>query len=1106
MADMSIWQLVTAILRVYVRPIQRAAAQGPQGIADLVKEATGGTDATVTSAINTMATAVASLGDFEPTANMSPADVRRFAGSVITAWDALNNKVSANLAQALLDYLTAQCIWNVSPGTYSVLAFLGVVDEERAPGQRLDWDKLEHLWKPRQLLPAEYGWGSATFNGAKLLRRVANITASLGEALPRAPLGSNVHAALNPGGTGNDPVPNALVVPIASRVTEQDASTVGFFVAPVSQGTPASGGLAVIPFGTATFTPGPIAPNWSLALSAAGASGYGVAFRPSGASLVKLDPAAGSAKVEATLSRAAPWRMELGAGFALSSESVGLKVDSELGQSFAATFLVKGLAIGVDTASSDGFVAKLLPGGGLNAKGDLGITWSAQDGLRFAGNVGLELGIPLHIALGPVMLQKLDLGVFLAAKPILTTDARLDISASLGPFDIVIEGVGVRGEFDLAKADRPADGAKLGPIRASVGFLAPRGGGLSLDTGTVTAGGFLRRDEVKGEYGGIVNVAFSDLAIIGQGLIKPSATDFSMVIIVSVIFPTPIQLSFGFTLSGVGGLIAVNRTINTEFLREGLKTGALESLLFPEDPVANAPSILNTMSSAFPDKRGRYVFGPIFRIGWGTPNLIVADIGIMIELPQPVRLVLIGQIAALLPKPDDPVLVLHLDVLGVLDFEAKQLAIDATIYNSKILTYKLYGDAALRWNWGNKPQFALSVGGFHPKYTPPPKFPSLRRLTLNLYDSDNLQLDCKMYQALTSNTVQFGARVELYASVSVASIEGDVGFDGLIQVSPFHFDIDMSGHVSAEAFHRTISSVKVNASVSGPTPWHVQGEASFHVLRWDPSVPFDKTWGRRDDASVPRSDPRTPLLEALALPDAWGAAFPRNERPVETLAPPEEANPPEDRTLIPVRINPAAELQVLQTVLPFEFRLERFGSARPKNYNNFTVSAVRLGGAVTQSDPVDGEFARAQYEAMSDGSKLSGHSFVALQAGREISPRVRTGAAAPAYDITYEQKITLADGTNPPEPAPTGNLSGRDLRVIMAKVAARRMRILPPGLKRVVGGDPKVKVNDPTFGVVDPVDLRAKAGTGAAMSYGAAKAAMGANPGSTMVPAFEARP
>jgi len=161
---------------------------------------------------------------------------------------------------------------------------------------------------------------------------------------------------------------------------------------------------------------------------------------------------------------------------------------------------------------------------------------------------------------------------------------------------------------------------------------------------------------------------------------------------------------------------------------------------------------------------------------------------------------------------------------------------------------------------------------------------------------------------------------------------------------------------------------------------------------------------------------------------------------------------------------------------------------------------------VTQSDPVDGEFARAQYEAMSDGSKLSGHSFVALQAGREISPRVRTGAAAPAYDITYEQKITLADGTNPPEPAPTGNLSGRDLRVIMAKVAARRMRILPPGLKRVVGGDPKVKVNDPTFGVVDPVDLRAKAGTGAAMSYGAAKAAMGANPGSTMVPAFEARP
>jgi len=63
-----------------------------------------------------------------------------------------------------------------------------------------------------------------------------------------------------------------------------------------------------------------------------------------------------------------------------------------------------------------------------------------------------------------------------------------------------------------------------------------------------------------------------------------------------------IPLGFGFTLEKVGGLVGVHRSINTTAFQEGVRTGLLDSVLFPDDPIVNAARILSDIESAHPQR------------------------------------------------------------------------------------------------------------------------------------------------------------------------------------------------------------------------------------------------------------------------------------------------------------------------------------------------------------------------------------------------------------------------------------------------------------------------------------------------------------------------
>src|SRR5690606_19031318 len=155
-----------------------------------------------------------------------------------------------------------------------------------------------------------------------------------------------------------------------------------------------------------------------------------------------------------------------------------------------------------------------------------------------------------------------------------------------------------------------------------------------------------------------------------------------------------------FRSEGVGGLQGLNRTVKIERLVTGLRDNTLRSILFPTDIVANADRILSDLRQVFPPERGRFVFGPMARITWGTPTLIVADVGLLLEVPEPVRLAILGVVRGILPTEQTPILQLQVNFLGVIDFEKEQFSFDASLFDSKLLSFPLSGDMAVRLYWG----------------------------------------------------------------------------------------------------------------------------------------------------------------------------------------------------------------------------------------------------------------------------------------------------------------------------------------------------------------------------------------------------------------------
>ncbi len=727
---------------------------------------------------------------------------------------------------------------------------------------------------------------------------------------------------------------------------------------------------------------------------------------------------------------------------------------------------IDGLTLKLGTTDADSFIGSLLSGAEIEGAFDLGLEWRATTGLLVTGSGGIELALPLHRQLGPVEVQIIYVALRILDDGTLSLETSTALGAKLGPVRATVDRLGARLDLGFAAGTD----ARFGPFDLALRFKPPTGLGLAVDAGPVVGGGFISYEPDKGRYTGVLQLAVAQIQIKAIGLLDTKLPGgqpgYSFLLIVSAEFP-PIQLGMGFTLNGVGGLAGIQRTMVVEALQAGIRSHAVDHILFPADPVANAPQIVSDLQTFFPPAQGRYVFGPMALLAYGSgpATLVEAELGVLIELPAPVRLVLLGQISAHLPSKEAAVCELHLDLIGVLDFAKRTVAIDATLHDSRLSDFPLTGDMALRLSYGDQPQFALALGGFNPRFTPPPAFPALGRLTLTVAKDDgNPTVVLSSYFALTSNTVQFGARADLSATALGFSISGWAGLDVLVSIPPFSFIADLSAGVEVKKGSVKIASVSLTAQLSGPAPWHLSGKAAFDfIVHYE--VPVEATIGEAVTAELPPADPWPELKAALQETRNWRAVpGPAAAAVISRRSLPEGQEP---------FLDPLGGAALHEKALPLNRRLEKFGEAKVDPAQSFDLApgAVTVGAVPAKTKMVQDYFAPAQFAELSDAEKLSRPGFELMDSGFELESEALALGSALGEQVELETLI-VDDPTYSP---PAYVLSAEGQAAALSASASARSGLNSTGEERFSGPPgkkPPVSLAEERYLIVDSQSLK----------------------------------
>lgn len=943
--------------------------------------------------IVTAATAV--FGMIDDLAGLTEADLAELA-------DPLDDPATwAELAAGLPAYLLLQWVRGNHPLAFALLVLGGVVrsvdrDGGLPPSLELSWEALgDLLGNPTGHLASVYGWGGE-FDHARLLSalgatlRAAGVDARL-DALPATVADAHY------GGP-----PPAGVLALDAPLIDQAAAgyiRLGLVVAPVPVDGGAEPAGLLISHEVLGATGARVDLGGGLTLTLAGGAeltgALGVVVGPDGTTLAPGAAAVGaSVRLDSAPELARPLvgdgegtRVELRTTF-LELAAAGSSADPEL--------IVEAggeLALVIEPADADSLLAELLGAVQLAILAQTSLRMSSTGGVTLGGQLGFELSVPLDVRIGPIHIM--GLGIVLVGGPeggtlVVTVTG----SATLGPFTVTVQEIGIAAALTAVTAGRSGT---FGSTDLTLAFKPPSGLGFALDLGVVTGGGFIYVEPDGTGYAGILDFGVLSVRICAVGIVDTALPGGGWSLFLALYIGIPsVQLGFGFTLTGVGGLAGVHRGLDTAALLSVIRQGDLDNLLFPPDPIANAPVIIAQLDAVFPSAAGRYTFGPVVRIGWGTPTLVEATLGVVISVPEPIVVAVLGTVTAVLPVEELDLVALHLDVAGVIDTGAQTLTIDASLHDSHVIGFALSGDMSLRAAFGDLPSFLLALGGFHPGFDPLVGFPTMQRLSLAIDAGSVLQVHFDCYFGISSNTVQFGARIEIEASIEGFGIEGGTEFDAVVQFSPFLVTTHLGFHVAITAGSVDLAGVWLDATVSGPNPWHITGFARFKLLGFEEELPVDETIGRRrDEPAVEAADVRQQIRDALGLEGAWSVSTPGTGVDPDVTVSAIELAPGE------LVADPASVVTVAQQAAPLGLPLDKAGDAPVGGYTTFLLEAGT--GGLAASGSVLDWFAPGYFLELAPTEGLSSPSFELLTAGIEVGGGDAVAGPDRRGSLTFEQ-------------------------------------------------------------------------------------------------------
>jgi hypothetical protein len=734
---------------------------------------------------------------------------------------------------------------------------------------------------------------------------------------------------------------------------------------------------------------------WSVEATVTAGQGWDAAFGPG------LPPAPPGGTAAIRMRRSGRLAAGMSDGPGMSVDGIALAVTSDPGtpaafelelQEFTAAVLPAALArlLGIGVAS---------PMSGPPAP--LVLRADRVEGLRF-GTGGLHVPLPLRLN-GP--------GISIRGAALeLTSDGggprlAVSVSASAGlpglPLRVHLDGAGIDLPVTFASTTRPG----LDPRQLRE--LFPDGIGTELDVPPVSGGGLVTHIPGQG-YAGLISIDLGVLRVQAVALFRPpdGKTPTSFLVLLAAQFPSPgIQLGLGFALDAVGGLVGLNRRADVTALQQLVGDGNADHVLFPDHAVERAQEIIGSLGSAFPVAPGRILVGPMIRLNWGG-RMVSLSGALILELPAPARAVLLGRLLVGLPDPVLPLIRLQASVLGRIEPAVPLVELLVSLSGSWIVGLAVRGEIYLLVRGGRQPEFVLSAGGFHPRYTRPARVPALSRLQVDLAPGNSFGLRMEAYFAVTSNAVMFGGQVQLDATIAGCGVQGWLGLDVLFVLDPFAFSVRVRAGVAVRAFGHRLAGISLDFTLEGPAPWHAFGTGSISVLFWDVDLDFDVRWG--SPPPVQQEAGRKPiedLTAELTQTKAWAAERPAAERTalVFTTAANQKLN---QGSLV----HPDATLRVRQRVVPLGVPISRF-ERRPVPVQTWTIKDVTLGAAQPAAGlpSLPERFVPGEFFDLTEDAQLTEPAFVSYAGGlraRADGVRLGTGHRVDdGYETGYEPPL-----------------------------------------------------------------------------------------------------
>ncbi len=567
-------------------------------------------------------------------------------------------------------------------------------------------------------------------------------------------------------------------------------------------------------------------------------------------------------------------------------------------------------------------------------------------------------------------------------------------------------------------ATEPSPAVAIGPFQ--IGEIAatmssPFGGGKGLP-----GGGSLLRLPGNGGYGGTLELPLGPVQISVAAILAEVGGQASFLGIMGAMFLPPIQLSFGFSLDRVGGIIGINRRADSEAIRGAVRTGTAGDVLFAVRPPSSPLALVMAADRLFPFNRGTHLVGPSLKLSWlsfgPAGSLIGLDLAVIVEIPTG-KVAILGVARASIPGLPF-ILNLRLDLLGLIDPVEQMVSIDARLVDSHVLgIFEIYGDAAMRFSWGATGYLVVTVGGFFPGFNPEPAhLPALRRIGFAI---DNpipiIEVRAEGYFAVTSNSIQFGGRWEVGISLGIEA-HGFLQVDAIVQFRPFHFEARAAAGFDVSAGGFSFASVTLDGSIAGPGPIVIRGSLSIDVFLF--SISWDETFTLGSGPSDTLPTP-PPLLDVIFKE----LGKPENVH-TESIGDPQVVLSPRPSASLLAAVPPTGTLQVAQRRAPLGFLIDR-------------VDGKPLGGPqgvkiTNGSVDVTERFAPGTYISLSGSEALNRPPFDVLASGRVISVADPKPSESKILDTREVEQIVIRDGV----PSLPVEALGVDLVAMVALVTA----------------------------------------------------------------------